>query len=192
MHHSLPLTLKWLQDSEFIYFHLCLPNACRSAQHIVGAQYNLSERMKRWTRSRATNGNRFPVEAGEEWGLLDELGHRCHRAFLAPIQNCRKGYLFEAAESGSLTPTSRRPFVSKSSIILCIWFCSFYLYPGKKQVGRCYERLTNKPAWTGVCYGSSVASSHLNNQEKTVFQPQWHQGMTWNHVSTFSLLLVTH
>lgn len=52
---SLPLALKQLQDSGFIHFYLCLPNSCHSTWHIVGTQYNINERMKRWTRLRATN-----------------------------------------------------------------------------------------------------------------------------------------
>lgn len=134
--------------------------------------------------------HKFQVETGEGWWQIDKFRFKCCLVYLEPMKNHRKGYLLWIENSGRIAPTYGGTFVSRSSNILWTWSHSFYLCPGKKQMD---VTKAHQPACLdrNVLNGSSLANSHLNSQEKTVFQPQWHHGMIWNNISLF-LILVTH
>lgn len=105
-------------------------------------------------------------------------GVRANRQVCAQMLSCFLGTFQKPQERlfildrGSRQSSSyiRGTFISRPSNILCTWSHSFYLCTGKKQID---ATKAHQPACLDkkVLNGSSLANSHLKNQEKLSFNP---------------------
>lgn len=107
---------------------------------------------------------------GEE--RLDKSGLKGCPAFWEPIRSCRKGYLCGTGGGGRRAPSYRGLCAPRCSNVLRTQSPSSYLCPGSSRWTDATE--AQRPACVDrrVPKGPSLANTHLDSQEKTVFQPQ--------------------